>query len=127
MENRMENNEILHVEMDATLKKQLGFLGIIYQICGVLTIISGAMMCIGIITAVVGVPYIMGGLKLFSAGGSFSQTVRENRGETLKNALGDLAKAMKLVLIAMVVMIVLYIIGFFVIMMIAIAASANGY
>ena len=116
MENRMENNEILHVEMDATLKKQLGFLGIIYQICGVLTIISGAMMCIGIITAVVGVPYIMGGLKLFSAGGSFSQTVRENQGETLKNALGDLAKAMKLVLIAMVV-----------IMMIAIAASANGY
>lgn len=126
MEN-IENKEILQVEMNETLKKQIGFLGIIYQICGVLTIISGAMMCLGIITAVIGVPYIMGGLKLFSSGGSFSQTVRENQGEALKSALGDLAKAVKLLLIAMIVLIVFYIVIFIILMMIGIAASANGY
>lgn len=119
----MEDNEILQLEMDSVLKKQLGFLGIIYQICGVLSIISGAMISLGIITAVIGVPYIMAGLKLFSSGSLFAQTAKEGQGEQLKSALGDLAKAMKLWLITMAGIIVFYIIFF--IVMISFGAFSN--
>ena len=121
----MENNEILQVKMDETLKKQMGFLGIIYQILGVLNIISGAMMCLGIITAVIGVPYIMAGLKIFKSGGFFSQTAREGDGEQLKNAIGDLARGMKLMLITMIGLVVFYIIIFIIIISIGIFASSN--
>lgn len=127
MEESVKDTEILTLEVDQTLKKQLGFMGILYQIFGVLTIVSGAMMCIGIITAIAGVPYIMAGLKMFKSGSSFSETVRNNEGNSLKNALSELAKAMKLGLIAMIVFFVMYFILIMVLVSIGIFAGSQGY
>ena len=114
MEGNIKDTEILTVEMDQTLKKQLGFLGIVYQIFGVLCIIS----------AIVGVPYIMAGLKMFKCGGSFSETTRNNEGNSLKNAIVELAKAMKIGLIAMLIFFVMY---FILIMVFVSIGIAQGY
>lgn len=119
--------EIVTLEVDETLKKQLGFLGIMYQIFGVLCIISGAMLCLTIIGAIAGVPYIMAGLKMFKSGGSFSETARNVSGDSLKNALSELAKAVKMVLIAVVTVIVLYVIMIIIMMMIGVFAASQGY
>lgn len=128
MEEIEKNAEILTVEMDTAFKKQLGFLGIIYQICGIITIISGAMMCIGIITAIVGVPYIMAGIKVFKSGGSFSETTRNADGNSLKNALAELSKAVKIMLITFVILIAMYILIFIIMMIVLVfAAASQGY
>ena len=124
MDEYKDDMEVVTLDVDGTLKKQLGFLGIMYQIFGVLCIISGALMCIGIITAIVGVPYIMAGLKMFKCGGSFSETTRNNEGNSLKNAIVELAKAMKIGLIAMLIFFVMY---FILIMVFVSIGIAQGY
>lgn len=122
-----EQRDKIEVEVDEALTKQLKFIGLIQQIIGVLTIISGAMMCLTIIGAAAGVPSIMGAVNIFKSGGSFGDTSRNNSGESLKEAIAGLAKGMKLMLIGAVVWIVLYIIFIIVMMLIGIFAASQGY
>ena len=119
--------EVVTLEVDETLKKQLGFLGIMYQIFGVLSIISGVLFCITIIGAILGVPYLMFGLKLFKSGGSFSETARNVSGDSLKNALSELAKAVKIWLITVIAVIILYAVMIIIMIMVGVFAGSQGY
>ena len=122
-----DTRDKIELEVDEALTKQLKFIGLIQQIIGVLTIISGAIMCLTIIGAAAGVPYIMGAINIFKSGGSFGDTSRNNSGESLKEAIAGLAKGMKLLLIGFVVWIVLYIIFIVVMMMVGVFAASQGY
>ncbi|WP_435310007.1 DUF5362 domain-containing protein [Sebaldella termitidis] len=126
-------NEILEkkgeiiIAVDEALPKQLKFIGLVQQIMGVLTIISGAIMCLTIIGAAAGVPYIIGALNIFKSGGAFGDTSRNESGESLREAIAGLAKGMKLMLIGFVIWIVLYILLMVVIMIITVVAASQGY
>ena len=122
-----DTRDKIELEVDEALTKQLKFIGLIQQITGVLTIISGAIMCLTIIGAAAGVPYIMGAINIFKSGGSFGDTSRNNSGESLKEAIAGLAKGMKLLLIGFVVWIVLYIIFIVVMTMVGVFAVSQGY
>ena len=122
-----DTRDKIELEVDEALTKQLKFIGLIQQIIGVLTIISGAIMCLTIIGAAAGVPYIMGAINIFKSGGSFGDTSRNNSGESLKEAIAGLAKGMKLLLIGFVVWIVLYIIFIVLMMMVGVFAASQGY
>ena len=122
-----DTRDKIELEVDEALTKQLKFIGLIQQITGVLTIISGAIMCLTIIGAAAGVPYIMGAINIFKSGGSFGDTSRNNSGESLKEAIAGLAKGMKLLLIGFVVWIVLYIIFIVLMMMVGVFAASQGY
>ncbi len=128
MDEVLEKKGNIEIMVDEALPKQLKFIGLIQQIMGVLTIISGAIMCLTIIGAVAGVPYIMGGLSIFKSGGAFGDTSINNSGESLKEAIANLAKGMKLMLIGFVIWIAMYIL-FMVVMMIIMlfAAASQGY
>ena len=127
MDEYKDDVEIVTVNMDGTLKKQLGFVGIMFQISGVLCIISGALFCIIIIGAIFGVPYIMIGLKMFKSGGSFSETARNVSGDSLKNALSELSKAVKMWLITFIGIIILYAIMIIIMIMVGVFAGSQGY
>lgn len=127
MDEVFSKNEKIEMVADETLAKQLKFIGLIQQIMGVLTIISGAIMCITIIGAAAGVPYIIGALNIFKSGGSFSDTSRNNSGESLREAIASLAKGMKMLLIGFVIWIVLYILFIIVMMIITVVAASQGY
>ena len=122
-----DTRDKIELEVDEALTKQLKFIGLIQQIIGVLTIISGALLCLTIIGAAAGVPYIMGAINIFKSGGSFGDTSRNNSGESLKEAIAGLAKGMKLLLIGFVVWIVLYIIFIVLMMMVGVFAASQGY
>ena len=127
MDEVLEKKGNIEIMVDEALPKQLKFIGLIQQIMGVLTIISGAIMCLTIIGAVAGVPYIMGALNIFKSGGAFGDTSRNNSGESLREAIASLAKGMKLMLIGFVIWIVLYILFMIAMMMITVFAVSQGY
>ena len=127
MEDVFSEKKVLEMEMDETLTKQIRFIGIIQQVMGVLNIISGAFMCLTIIGAAAGVPIIMGGINVFKSGGFMSDTALNNSGSSLKEALGNFAKGLKLLLIGFIIWIVLYILFFVVVMILGVFASASGY
>ena len=122
-----DKRDKIEMEVDETLIKQLKFIGLIQQIIGILGMIGGGIMCLTIIGAAAGIPYIMGALNVFKSGGSFGDTSRNNSGECLKEAIASLAKGMKLLLIGIVIWIGLYIFFFLIMMMIAIFAASLGY
>ena len=128
MDEILERKDNIEITVDEALSKQLKFIGLIQQIMGVLTIISGAIMCVTIIGAVAGVPYIMGALSIFKSGGAFGDTSINNSGESLKEAIASLAEGMKLMLIGFVIWIAMYIL-FMVVMMIIMlfAVASQGY
>ena len=126
MDEYKDDVEIVTVNMDGILKKQLGFIGIMFQISGVLCIISGAIFCLTIIGAIFGVPYILIGLKMFKSGGSFSETARNVSGDSLKNALSELSKAVKLWLITFIGIIILYAVMIIIMIMVGVFAGSQG-
>ncbi|MCP1226178.1 DUF5362 domain-containing protein [Sebaldella sp. S0638] len=113
------------VQLDEIFKKKLRFLGTFQQVIGILGIIYGAFACIGIITAIIGVPVIIIGLKVFKAGGAYKASLLNANGEELKNALCETSDAAKLYLIVLIVFIVLYILFFIIIMVVMIAALSQ--
>ena len=128
MDEILEKKGEIIIAVDEALPKQLKFIGLVQQIMGVLTIISGAIMCLTIIGAAAGVPYIIGALNIFKSGGAFGDTSRNESGESLREAIAGLAKGMKLMLIGFVIWIAMYIL-FMVVMMIIMlfAAASQGY
>ncbi|MEK7729816.1 MAG: DUF5362 domain-containing protein [candidate division KSB1 bacterium] len=54
---------------------------------GIFTIIGGALACLGIITAIIGVPVIISGLRLREAADSFSNYVASGDFASLQQAL----------------------------------------
>ncbi|WP_085247854.1 DUF5362 family protein [Gilliamella mensalis] len=88
----MKNDDINTISLQVTdlLQKCLRFIGIMQQIFGVLVIICGAIACLGIISAIIGVPVIIGGIKLFQSGSSFALTAKLKHSDDLLNAINDL-------------------------------------
>ena len=98
------------IKLDPLFKKKLGFLGLMQQIIGVIVIIDGALYCLPIVTAILGVPFIIIGLKMFKSGGEYKKSLVTLEGEDLKNGLSLYSDAIK---IALVVIIVLFTISLF--------------
>ena len=121
-----KENSII-VQLDETFKKKLGFLGTFKQVIGVLSIIYGAFTCLGIISAVIGVPVIIVGLKIFKAGGAYKDALMNSNGEDLKRGLCDTSDASKIYVIFIIIFIVIYIIAIIFIIILAIAESSYYY
>ena len=98
------------VQLDEVFKKKLGVLGTLQQVMGVLAIIYGAFLCIGIFTAIVGVPVILVGIKVFKSGGAYKDALMNSSGEDLKRGLCELSDASKIYLVLLIIGIVVSVI-----------------
>ena len=98
------------VQLDEVFKKKLGFLGTFQQVMGVLAIIYGAFLCIGIFTAIVGVPVILVGIKVFKSGGAYKDALMNSSGEDLKRGLCEISDASKIYLVLLIIGIVVSVI-----------------
>ena len=98
------------VQLDEVFKRKLGFLGTFQQVMGVLAIIYGALLCICIFTAIVGVPVILVGIKVFKSGGAYKDALMNSSGEDLKRGLCELSDASKIYLVLLIIGIVVSVI-----------------
>ncbi len=98
------------VQLDEVFKKKLGFLGTFQQVMGVLVIIYGAFLCIGIFTAIIGVPAILIGIKVFKSGGAYKDALMNSSGEDLKRGLCEVSDASKIYLVLLIIGIVVSVI-----------------
>ena len=117
------------VHLDEVFKKKLGFLGTFQQVMGVLVIIYGAFLCIGIFTAIIGVPAILIGIKIFKSGGAYKDALMNSSGEDLKRGLCELSDASKIYLVLLIIGIVVSVIIciFFLFSMIAALSQPDYY
>lgn len=106
----METNNIMQVDVDVILIKKMSFIGTMHKIFGVLGVIGGIATCFGIITAVIGIPYILASVKLFKSGSAFSYAAYSSDGKFLKDALMNLAACWFFSLIMLAITIVFYIV-----------------
>ncbi|MDR2878599.1 MAG: DUF5362 domain-containing protein [Fusobacteriales bacterium] len=98
------------VHLDEVFRKKLGFFGTFQQVMGVLVIIYGALLCVGILTAIVGVPVILIGIKVFKSGGACKDALVNSSGEDLKRGLCELSDASKIYLVLLIIGIVVSVI-----------------
>lgn len=120
-------NKIISFSMNQLLFKQLRFVGTMQQIFGVLGIISGSLTCLGIITAIVGVPLIIAGVKLFQSGKGFNQTATLGREEDIIYAIQNLHGYWKFQLIVFICAIVMMVIYFIFIFLYIFSVMNNQY
>jgi hypothetical protein len=104
------NENSMTIDLDETFKKKLSFLGTFQQVIGVLSIIYGAVTCLGLITAVIGVPVIIIGLKVFKAGGAYKDSLMNSNGESLKNGICETSDAAKIYLIFLIIVVIISVI-----------------
>ncbi|OCG08901.1 hypothetical protein A9G13_02240 [Gilliamella sp. wkB178] len=112
-----ETNTIT-IEINELLQKKMRFIAIMQQIYGVLLAIGGGLTCIGIITAIIGVPMLIAGIKLFQSGSAFSLTANAKRPEDLVNSINNLGSYWKFTLIGFIAVIVTYLLIFISILLI---------
>ena len=101
------------------------FIAIMQQIYGVISIIIGALTCLGIISAIFGIPLILAGVKLFKSGGSFSMAANFDNEKNLVEAIENLNGYWKFSLIAFICSIIFFII--YMIFIIAVISSIGGH
>ncbi|RKS86961.1 hypothetical protein DES39_0167 [Orbus hercynius] len=121
----MENSNIIQVEVDVFLMKKMSFIGTMQKIFGVFAIIGGALTCLGIITAILGVPYLIAGIKLFKSGSAFSYASYTHDSKFMKEAIVNLASYWLYTLIMIIITVVFYIIAL--LMMFTIFARGQYY
>ena len=108
---RMFNNQTTIIsaksneQSNELLKEKMKFIAIMQQIFGVLNIIGGTFYCLGILTAFIGIPLIIAGVKLFKSGGAFSMASALNREEDYIKAINNLHGYWKFTLISYIVLI----------------------
>lgn len=124
MEMLTNNTDTILIKSTELLKSQLRFIGTMQQIFGVVNIVLGAISCLGIITAIVGIPVIINGVKLFQSGSAFSLAAALGRGEDFTEAIRNLHGYWKYVLIGIICTVILFFIYFLIIFSI-IASIAN--
>lgn len=115
---------MIQMDVDDLLRKKMSFIGTVQKVFGVLGIIGGACWCIGIITAVIGIPYIFLGIKLFKSGSNFSYAAYSNDGKFLREAILNLASFWLINVVLIAAVIILYVI--IIIFAIALGMSAGG-
>lgn len=94
-------------ELTELLQKRMRFIAILQQIVGVFTVISGGLSCLGIITAIFGIPMIIAGIRLFQSGSSFAITADVKKGEYLADAINKLHSYWMMVLITFILSIII--------------------
>jgi hypothetical protein len=113
MQQRTDN--LNNLVLDKQLIQKLSFIGTVQKVFGVFGIIGGIFICLGIISAIFGIPMIIAGWKLFLSGRSFKQLVQTNDVCNIKEALINLAAYWLYTLIYLATIIIFYIIILFVI------------
>lgn len=121
-----ETNTI-SVELTEQLQKRMRFIAIMQQIYGVIFVIMGGFSCLGIITAVFGIPLLIAGIKLFKSGSAFSLTANLKRGEDLVDAINQLNSYWKFVLIGIIALILTYLLMLIMILLILPSYYSNGF
>ena len=91
------------------------------QIFDVIFIIAGAFTCLGIITAIIGIPQIIAGVKIFKSVSAFSWAANLHKEEYIVAAIENLHGDWKYFLIVFVILYIAIIISIFA------SYSGNGY
>ncbi|MCX8726949.1 DUF5362 family protein [Gilliamella sp. B2838] len=104
----MDINETNKISFQLTevLKKHMNFIGGIQQFFGVTMIIAGALTCLGIITAIIGIPQIIAGIKLFKSGSAIKLTTNGQKEQDMVASLENLYGFWKYTLISFIISIV---------------------
>ena len=97
--NEKDDVAIIPLKMDTEMSKNMKFLSIVCKIFGILLIVLGVMYCLLIIGAIIGVPFIFIGLKVYQAGDNLEQTVIKKDEENFRLAIIHAAKSVKYYLI----------------------------
>jgi hypothetical protein len=120
----MDTNQTNTITFQASelLKKHMRFISVMQQIFGVISIIAGAFLCLGIISAIMGIPQIIAGVKLFKSGSSFSLVANTQQECDIVSAIEHLYSYWKYALIAFIASIV-----FIIIYIVIIMAVLNNY
>lgn len=105
-------NSLINIQVDEIFKKKVNFLGLMQQIFGVISIIGGGLSCLSIIGAVLGIPYIFIGIKIFKSGESYKKSMITMEGRDIKEGLILFSDAMKIYIIMIVVILVIEILFF---------------
>ena len=105
-------NSLINIQVDEIFKKKVNFLGLMQQIFGVIVIIAGGVYCLTIIGAILGVPLIFIGIKVFKSGELYKKSMLKLEGNDLKDGLSLFSDAMKIYLILYLIMMIIVIIIF---------------
>ncbi|MCO6561007.1 MAG: hypothetical protein J6574_07885, partial [Gilliamella sp.] len=100
----MDTNQTNTISFQTTelLKKHMRFIATMQQIFGVIFIIAGALTCLGIITAIIGIPQIFAGAKLFKSGSAFSLAASVQKENDIIDAIENLYGYWKYALITFI-------------------------
>lgn len=122
----MDINETNKISFQLTevLKKHMNFIAGIQQVFGVIMIITGALTCLGIITAIIGIPEIIAGVKLFKSGSAIKLTTYGKKEQDMVASLENLYGFWKYSLITFIISIVFTVIY---LVMIVSYLSSNTY
>lgn len=118
--NEKDDVDIIPLKMDTEMSKNMKFLSIVCKIFGILLIVLGVMYCLLIIGAIIGVPFIFIGLKVYQAGDNLEQAVIKKDEENFRLAIIHAAKSVKYYLIFLLTFIILSFGTFIFILMIGI-------
>ena len=112
IDSRRNYDTISTISVDEVFKKKMNFLGLVQQILGVIMVIFGGLYCLTIIGAILGVPFILIGLKMFKSGEAYKKSMFTLEGGDIKEGLILFSDAMKIYIIMIVVILVIEILFF---------------
>ena len=107
IDSRRNYDTISTISVDEVFKKKMNFLGLVQQILGVIMVIFGGLYCLTIIGAILGVPFILIGLKMFKSGEAYKKSIITLEGGDIKEGLILFSDAMKIYIIMIVVILVI--------------------
>ena len=107
IDSRRNYDTISTISVDEVFKKKMNFLGLVQQILGVIMVIFGGLYCLTIIGAILGVPFILIGLKIFKSGEAYKKSIITLEGGDIKEGLTLFSDAMKIYIIRIVVILVI--------------------
>ena len=103
IDSRRNYDTISTISVDEVFKKKMNFLGLVQQILGVIMVIFGGLYSLSIIGAVLGVPFILIGLKIFKSGEAYKRSMFTLEGGDIKEGLTLFSDAMKIYIIMILV------------------------
>ena len=103
IDSRRNYDTISTISVDEVFKKKMNFLGLVQQILGVIMVIFGGLYSLSIIGAILGVPFILIGLKMFKSGEAYKKSIITLEGGDIKEGLILFSDAMKIYIIMIVV------------------------
>ena len=103
IDSRRNYDTISTISVDEVFKKKMNFLGLVQQILGVIMVIFGGLYSLSIIGAILGVPFIFIGLKMFRSGEAYKKSMFTLEGGDIKEGLTLFSDAMKIYIIMILV------------------------